>query len=147
MIASDHGFHTINPRGDFSVDEAPDDWNSGNHLDAPSGVFIAAGPGFVDATPGDTLPLPFARSSLHDVGDVFDMLPTLLALKDIPVAQDFDGTVMDNVIEKSWLERFPVRTIKTHDDKAFEEARAARMREAADQAERLEQLKSLGYIR
>ncbi len=54
---------------------------------------------------------------------------------------------MENVIEKSWLEKYPVRTIKTHDDKVFEEARAARMREAADQAERLEQLKSLGYIR
>lgn len=147
VIASDHGFHTINPRGDFSVDEAPDEWNSGNHLDAPSGVFIAAGPGFVDATPGDSLPLPFARGDLKDVGDVYDVLPTLLALKDIPVARDFDGTVMENVIETSWLQRFPVRTIKTHDDKTFEEARAARMREAADQAERLEQLKSLGYIR
>jgi len=147
LIASDHGFHTVNPRGDFSVDEAPDDWNSGNHLDAPPGVFIAAGPGFVDATPGDSLPLPFTRSSLRNVGDVFDVLPTLLALKDIPLGQDFDGTVMENVIEASWLEQYPVRTIKTHDDKAFEEARAARMREAADQAERLEQLKSLGYIR
>ena len=95
VIASDHGFHTVNPRGTFSVDDAPDQWNSGNHLDAPSGVFIAAGPGFVDATPGDSLALPFARSSLHDVGDVYDVLPTLLALKDIPVAQDFDGTVME----------------------------------------------------
>jgi hypothetical protein len=37
LIVSDHGFHTVNPRGNFSVDEAPDDWNSGNHLDAPSG--------------------------------------------------------------------------------------------------------------
>ena len=93
------------------------------------------------------MPLPFTRSSLRNVGDVFDVLPTLLALKDIPLGQDFDGTVMENVIEASWLEQYPVRTIKTHDDKAFEEARAARMREAADQAERLEQLKSLGYIR
>ncbi len=147
LIVSDHGMHTVNPRGAFSANDSPEDWNSGNHLDAPSGVFIAAGPGFVDAIPGDLLPLPFARADLKDVGDVFDVLPTLLALKNVPIARDFEGTIMENVIEAAWLEKFPVRTIDTHDDKAFESARAARMREAADQAERLEQLKSLGYIR
>ena len=147
VITSDHGMHTVNPRGAFSPDDAPENWNSGNHLDAPPGVWIAAGPGFVDATPGDSLATPFARSALRDVGDVFDVLPTLLALKGIPVARDFVGTLMENVIETSWLEAHPVRTIETHDDQAFEAARAARMREAADQAERLEQLKSLGYIR
>jgi len=147
LIASDHGMHTVNPRGDFSVDDAPENWNSGHHLDAPSGVFIASGPGFVDATPGDALVLPFARANLQDVGDVFDVLPTLLALKTIPIARDFDGAIMSNVVVASWLEAHPVRTIDTHDDDAFEKARAARMHEAADQAERLEQLKSLGYIR
>lgn len=146
LIVSDHGMHTVNPRGDFSVDDAPDQWNSGNHLDAPAGVFIAAGPGFLDATPGDSLPLPFARANLVQVGVVFDVLPTLLALKAIPIARDFDGQVLTNVIEPAWLERFPVREIATHDDKAFEAARTQRMKEAVDQAERLEQLKSLGYI-
>jgi hypothetical protein len=68
-------------------------------------------------------------------------------LKGIPVARDFAGHVLTDALEASWLERFPVREIDTHDDKAFEAARAERMREAADQAERLEQLKSLGYIR
>jgi arylsulfatase A-like enzyme len=116
-------------------------------LDAPPGVFIASGPGFVDATPGDSLGSPFTRASLDVVGGVYDVLPTLLALKGIPVARDFAGRVLTGVLEVSWLERFPVREIDTHDDKAFEAARAARMREAADQAERLEQLKSLGYIR
>lgn len=146
LIVSDHGMHTVNPRGDFSVDDAPENWNSGNHLDAPAGVFIAAGSGFADATPGDSLALPFARTSLQKVGGVLDILPTLLALKNIPVARDFDGGVLTGVIEGSWLERFPVREIDTHDDKAFEAARGARMRAATDQAERLEQLKSLGYI-
>jgi arylsulfatase A-like enzyme len=75
-----------------------------------------------------------------------DVLPTLLALKGVQVARDFDRTIMENVIEASWLEKHRVREVATHDDKAFEAARAARMKEAADQAERLEQLKSLGYI-
>ncbi len=147
VIVSDHGMHTVNPRGEFSVDDSPENWNSGNHLDAPSGVFIAAGPGFVDATPGDAIALPFSRGNLQDVGDVFDVLPTLLALKTIPIAKDFDGTVITSVIDPAWLAKHPIRTIDTHDDKAFESARATRMREATDQTERLEQLKSLGYIR
>jgi hypothetical protein len=147
LIVSDHGMHTVNPRGDFSVEDAPENWNSGHHLDAPPGVFIASGPGFVDATPGDSLRVPFAQASLKAVGGVYDVLPTLLALKGIPVARDFAGRVLTDALEASWLERFPVREIDTHDDKAFEAARAERMREAADQAERLEQLKSLGYIR
>jgi Type I phosphodiesterase / nucleotide pyrophosphatase len=147
LIVSDHGMHTVNPRGDFSVEDTPENWNSGHHLDAPPGVFIASGPGFVDGTPGDSLAAPFARASLKAIGGVYDVLPTLLALKGIPVGRDFAGRVLTGVLDVSWLERFPVREIDTHDDKAFEAARAARMREAADQAERLEQLKSLGYIR
>ena len=67
-------------------------------------------------------------------------------MKAIPIGRDFDGAVLTGVIEPSWLEKFPVREIATHDDKAFEAARGQRMKEAADQAERLEQLKSLGYI-
>lgn len=147
VIASDHGMHAINPRGKFSVDAAPEEWNSGHHLDAPAGVLVVSGPGFVDATPGDSLALPLARTSLQRIGGVFDVLPTLLALKGIPIARDFEGRVLTALIEPSWLEKHPVREIDTHDDEAFEAARAARIKEAADQAERLEQLKSLGYIR
>jgi hypothetical protein len=146
MIVSDHGFHTVNPKQEFKVENAPENWNSGNHLDEPPGVFIAAGPMIRDATPGDSLSLPFSAGVLGAVGSVYDVLPTLLAIKDVPVGRDMRGKVLTDVVDAAWLERFPVRHVKTHDDQAFETARRARIKEAADQAERLEQLKSLGYI-
>ena len=146
IIISDHGFHTVNPRGDFQTADEPEEWNSGNHLDAPAGVFIAAGPGIIDATPGDSLPLSLAPESLPELGGVYDVLPTLLALKGLPVGKDMRGEVLAGVIEPAWLERFPVKFVATHDDGAFQESRRERMHAAADQSERLEQLKSLGYI-
>lgn len=76
----------------------------------------------------------------------YDVLPTILALKDIPVGKDMRGHVLADVVDAERLKKYPVRTIPTHDDKAFEAARVLRMKEAADQSERLEQLKSLGYI-
>ena len=146
MIVSDHGFHTVNPKQEFKVEDSPENWNSGNHLDEPPGVFIAAGPMIRDAAPGDSLSLPLSTSALPKIGSVYDVLPTLLAIKDVPIGRDMRGQVLTEVVDAAWLERFPVRYVKTHDDKAFEAARRERMREAADQAERLEQLKSLGYI-
>ena len=146
VLVSDHGFHTVNPKQKFKVEDSAENWNSGNHLDEPPGVFIAAGPMIRDATPGDSLSLPLAPGALRAIGNVYDVLPTLLAIKDVPIGRDMRGKVLTDVVDAAWLERFPVRHVDTHDDKSFAAARKARMQEAADQAERLEQLKSLGYI-
>ena len=140
FVVSDHGMHVVNPDREFNAEDEPGFRLSGNHLDAPPGVFVAAGPNIV--SPGTRPPL----ERTHPIGRAYDVLPTILALKGIPVGEDFDGTVMLNVIAPAFLEQFPVRTVKTHDDAAWEAAREARMKEAADRAERLEQLKSLGYI-
>jgi hypothetical protein len=75
------------------------------------------------------------------------MLPTLLALEGIPLGADFAGKPMTNIIDPAFLKKVPVSTVKTHDDKTWDAARAARMKEASDRAERLEQLRSLGYIK
>ncbi len=143
IIVSDHGFHAVNPDREFKVEDEPGFRLSGNHLDAPPGVFIAAGPrihampwtGHLDIDP------------MRPIGRVDDVLPTILALEGIPVGEDFDGKALLDVIDPAFLERVPIRTIATHDDRAWEEARQARMKEAADRAERLEQLRSLGYIK
>jgi hypothetical protein len=65
----------------------------------------------------------------------------------IPLGEDFAGKPMTNVIDPEFLKKVPIRTVKTHDDKAWNEARQSRMKEATDRAERLEQLRSLGYIK
>ncbi|MDH4037649.1 MAG: alkaline phosphatase family protein [Candidatus Krumholzibacteria bacterium] len=140
FVISDHGMHVVNPDREFDPDDEPGFRLSGNHLDAPPGVFVAAGANITRAA------TPPPLDPLRPIGRAYDVLPTLLALKGIPVGEDFDGQAMQVVISPAFLEQFPIRSVKTHDDRAWEAARRDRMKEAADQAERLEQLKSLGYI-
>ena len=140
FVVSDHGMHVVNPDREFKTDDEPDFRISGNHLDAPPGVFIAAGPDIIrPATPPVLDPQ-------RVIGRAYDILPTFLVLKGIPIGEDFDGKPMLNIIDPAFLARAPVRSVKTHDDRAWEQTRQLRMKDAADRAERLEQLKSLGYI-
>ena len=144
IVVSDHGHHAVNIEHEFSLADEPEMRLSGNHMDAPPGVFIAAGPNIAARAPGGALTAP---DPARPVGHAFDMLPTLLALQGIPLGQDFVGKPMANVIDPEFLARVPVRTVRTHDDRAWDEARRTRIKEAADRAERLEQLRSLGYIK
>ena len=143
IVVSDHGHHAVNIEHDFQVTDEAEMRLSGNHMDAPPGVFIAAGPNIVH-TAGATISMPDRD---HPIGRAWDILPTLLALEGIPLGEDFAGKPMTNIIDPEFLKKVPVRTVKTHDDKAWDAARAARMKEASDRAERLEQLRSLGYIK
>jgi hypothetical protein len=142
IVISDHGMHVVNPEAKFVLEDEPRPRNSGGHLNAPPGVFIAAGPNIVRAAK-DGLPKP---DRAKPVGDAVDVLPTLLALKGIPLGKDFEGNVLHDVIDPDFLARVPVRYVDTHDDKEWDQARRLRMKEAEDRAERLEQLRSLGYI-
>jgi hypothetical protein len=143
IVVSDHGHHAVNIEHDFKLSDEAEMRLSGNHMDAPPGVFIAAGPNILH-TAGATPSMPDRD---RPIGRAWDILPTLLALEGIPLGQDFAGQPMTNVIDPAFLKKVPVTTVKTHDDKAWEEARSARMKEASDRAERLEQLRSLGYIK
>jgi hypothetical protein len=149
VVLSDHGMHTVNPQVEFHVDNSPDLLNSGNHMDAPPGVFIAAGGHVRDATPGDDAPVTrVVPDSLPRIGGVLDVLPTLLALKAIPLAKDLTGSPLPAVLAPEWLARAnDLPRVATYDDRAWASARRERIREAVDQTERLEQLRSLGYIR
>lgn len=144
IVVSDHGMHAVNPDHEFKVTDIPEMRLSGNHMDSPPGVFIAAGPSIAVHQADNPLRLPDKSQS---VGHVFDILPTLLALQGIPLGEDFVGKPMTDVIDAEFLKKVPVRTVRSHDDKAWNEARQVRIKEAAGRAERLEQLRSLGYIK
>jgi predicted AlkP superfamily pyrophosphatase or phosphodiesterase len=143
IVLSDHGMHTVNPDREFHAEDEPGFRLSGNHLDAPPGVFIAAGPDIQKMAWTGTPVL----DRLHPIGKMTDILPTVLALEGIPLGKDFDGKPLLNVIDPAFLKRVPLRTVDSHDDRAWEDARQSRMKQAADEAERLEQLKSLGYVK
>jgi hypothetical protein len=145
IVVSDHGTHAVNPDREFKLEDEPEMRLSANHMDAPPGVLIAAGPPIARPASAGATPMPPDRA--RAVGHAIDMLPTLLALQGIPLGEDFVGKPMVGLIDPEFLKKVPLRTVRTHDDKAWDQARQTRIKEAADRAERLEQLRSLGYIK
>ncbi len=73
-----------------------------------------------------------------------DVMPTILALLGLPVARDLDGEVIDGLIEPDFLERHPVREIRSYES-LVERIRVDPDR-PADDSRMLEQLRALGYI-
>ena len=145
LVVSDHGMHAGQTAGRFLPDNDLLGLLSGNHHDAPPGVLIAAGAGIrTPATPPDLDAL--ALEELPGMGGVTDITPTLLALLDVPVGQDMAGEVRQDWLSPGWLERHPVRFVPTHETAEWREGRRRLRMRAADLEERLDQLRSLGYL-
>ena len=145
IIISDHGMHEFNQNKAFRPDARLKDLKSGDHPDAPPGIFIAAGPDLVQSQ----LKKPFddlTRSDLQTVGDVYDITPTLLVLLNIPVGEDMLGEPLTKIIKPEWLARYPVATVPSHDTKEWLDFQASRVVPAGDSAEYLKQLQQLGYV-
>jgi arylsulfatase A-like enzyme len=143
FIVSDHGMIPDKTEIEEFKDAIP---SSGHHWEAPSGVIIAAGPGIpnMPLTSEDIAGL--ARSDLQTLASVLDITPTLLALMGIPAGEDMDGRVAEQLIEPTYLKRIPLRTRSTHDNDAWLEERATASATSPNEAERIEQLRSLGYL-
>jgi predicted AlkP superfamily phosphohydrolase/phosphomutase len=138
MILSDHGMHAHNTAMKFEL-RGKGGPNSGHHKNATPGVFIVSGDVFAHAwDDGD---------AMSGVGRVLDITPTLLAMKGIPVGEDMHGKPLNHLIAPTRMDALGLSYVDTHDTPAWLAGRDERMRDAADQAERLEQLRSLGYIR
>ena len=56
------------------------------------------------------------------------------------------GNVLDGVFDADFLRDYVVAEIETHDTPAWVESREIRSREATAEKERLEQLRTLGYV-
>lgn len=147
LIVSDHGMHSENVENDFSVDDPPLKTTSAHHLDAPPGVLIAAGGPFksagTDWKEGSELDI----TVLPRLGSVLDVLPTVLALEGIPLGEDMDGSPMRSILDPERFDAEKIRRVPTHDDAEWLAGQTARIRHAVDERERIEQLRSLGYIK
>ncbi len=142
FIIADHGMH---PDPSEIVDGRTKNPVAG-HKDAPPGVFIAAGPDIASAEKGEGYLRDLGRADIAILGSVVDVTPTLLALMGLPLGDDMDGRVLSAVVDEDFLSRRPQRSVATHDSEAWRAARAAASRSAPGQHERLEQLRSLGYL-
>jgi hypothetical protein len=80
------------------------------------------------------------------LGTCLDIAPTLLALKGLPIGSDMDGTFIQQIIEEKFLAAHPPSFVPTHDTWAWVKERPAKLLPVEVENERLEQLRSLGYI-
>ncbi len=129
MIVSDHGFLAGDQRP--MEERANQDYRTAALWHDIEGVFLLAGPGVR------------AGASLPDV-TIFDVLPTLLTLLDLPVADDFRGRSRTD----AFIESPELTTVASYRDPAWSEARKKQLLEAANQVdgEMMEKLRSLGYV-
>ncbi len=147
LIVSDHGMHACNRDALFSPGAPRPELLSGDHLDAPPGVLIAAGSGFGAGGPERQAIGAFDLESLESVGSVLDVLPTLLVLLGLPVGEDMDGGPMPGVLDPQLLTARPPRSVPTHDTPQWLREHEAFRVDSRDLEERLEQLRALGYVR
>lgn len=148
MIISDHGMHAVNQDHIFRKDDPPLETTSAHHLDAPPGVIIVAGGAFASAGAGGEAKLATIElETLPTLGRVIDVLPTILAMKGIPIGEDMDGAPLRGLIDFAKLENPRISYVPTHDDPEWLADQKTRIRHGVDETERIEQLRSLGYIK
>jgi hypothetical protein len=122
LIVSDHGFHAANVDVDFEADASGETGraDSGHHMNSPPGVFLAVGPSFTKqpVAPNAT------KESVRSIGNVVDVLPTLLARAGLPYGLDMDGRPLENVLSEELRRARPVTSIASWDDAAWQKSRA-----------------------
>ena len=146
FVVSDHGMKAVNLDARFDPDHPPNDIQSGAHRDAPPGVLFAAGPLIRKAGKGKP-PGSLQRADLESVGGVLDITPTILAMLQLPVGKDMDGHVLSGIFTDDFRAVPQPEAVKTHDTPGSRAAPGMKTAPHPGEAERLKQLRSLGYLK
>ena len=128
MLISDHGFEPGNLRPQTTPNEPAGP--AAEH--SPLGIFCARGPGI---------------KKNHEIQSacLLDITPTLLHLKGLPVGEDMDGRVLEDIFEKEP----EIKTIPSWDAVAGEDGQHKKDADSVDVKEAREEMKQLvelGYI-
>ena len=88
------------------------------------------------------------RNTKISPASVLDVLPTIFYLLGMPVAKDFDGSIIENAIESSYLQKNPVNFIKTYETERYVERKSVSIdsTQKFDDA-MIQRLRALGYIK
>lgn len=143
MVVSDHGMGPIHTKAPFRPEERGREILSAHHQDGPPALIAAAGPGIRKSQEPK---LPSAAATVPVVGHVFDVTPTMLALTGMPIGEDMDGKVLMELLDPDVFRTTPITFVATHDSPEWLAERAGRASGGADSPERMEQLRSLGYV-
>ena len=146
IVVSDHGMRPVRRGERFDAETLTKNINSGGHPNALPGVLIASGSG-IDPGPRPSLD-SLDLDGLSVVGSIFDVLPAILTLLDIPLARDLAGRPLPQ-LEATRVAGEAAPTVATYDTNEWLASRksleAGELVGIGDQ-ERLEQLRALGYI-
>jgi predicted AlkP superfamily phosphohydrolase/phosphomutase len=145
IIISDHGMKPFNLDVQFNPDDPLPKISSASHEDAPPGILIAAGP-HIRKLSENQPPQNLKREDLERVGSVLDIAPTILALMKIPIGEDMDGKVIKDMFSSDFLASLQIDFVPTHDTAKFLARRPKDVMSPPGEKQRLEQLRSLGYI-
>lgn len=145
IIVSDHGFVPIHLKGTYDSGASLASINSAHHYSALPGVFLAAGP-LIQKSPLAKPLADLTGDELETVGSVLDIAPTLLAMMQIPMGEDMDGKLMKSIFPEDFWAKNQVKSVPTHDTRSFLAKRSKATLDDPAREERLEQLRSLGYI-
>jgi len=124
VVVSDHGF-ALETTG-----AGAEETRLYHHMLKPPGVFLAAGPAF--------------RPGHYEGISVYDILPMLVVLKRLPLAENLPGRVHEEVFEPTFLSSAPIQRVAAYTRRGS--PRGAGAGSAADE-EALERLRALGYIK
>ena len=119
IVISDHGFGFYN--GGYGHYEPPQ---------TPHGIILIKGP---------HIKKHYKIKHAH----IYDILPTVLYLLDLPVAKDMDGKVLTEVFDKEFLKR-KIKYIDTYETGV--KVKKGKREKALDK-KLLEELKAIGYIK
>jgi hypothetical protein len=146
ILLSDHGMESKNLNSSWNLNGRRKKLVSGGHGHAPPGLFLAAGPGIVPG-PGAALSLDeLTHESIPLIGRVDDLGPTLLALSGLPIGKDMDGKILRRILDQEFLLEYPPGFIPSHDSPGWRESLAEFEPTDEEERDRLEELRSLGYI-
>ena len=149
FIISDHGMVPINLDAEFDPNDPWSANSSGGHRNSPPAFFCAAGP-LIRKIPSLKSPQNLSREDLVTVCSIYDITPTILAILQIPIGKDMDGDAVTKIFRDDFRSKLQITKVATHDTDEFlrnQEKRKKGYSFSPNEKKRLEQLKSLGYIK
>jgi len=146
FVMSDHGMHAYNRSSRFVPGAyGKVEVESGAHKDAPPGLLVVAGPQIRKTDLGRPV-TALRKEDLSEIASVDDITPTILAMMDIPLGRDMDGRVLEHLFRPDFAERLKVKYVATHNTPQWLASRGIKPQATPGADERIEQLRSLGYL-
>lgn len=143
LVMSDHGMVAQHRSRRFDAGARPRQLLSAGHEVAEPGVLVAAGP---DIRASAVAPDAVALGDIPELGAILDVAPTVLALAGLPVGRDMDGRVMEELLAPGFRARSEIAWVDSHTSADWGDRAAGADTATPREQERLEQLRSLGYI-